>query len=85
MSEALLGFSRIILTHLDGRGIHISSPAGKPIKTGDSIMLRGEGMPVYKNPDQKGQLYVVFEVDMPDAEWVRTVDKTVRSSPFSTE
>lgn len=48
-------------------------------------MLRGEGMPVYKNPDQKGQLYVVFEVDMPDAEWVRTVDKTVRSSPFSTE
>ncbi|KAI0767920.1 hypothetical protein BC629DRAFT_876310 [Irpex lacteus] len=76
LSEALLGFSRIILTHLDGRGIHISSPAGKPIKTGDSIMLRGEGMPVYKNPDQKGQLYVVFEVDMPDAEWVRTVDKT---------
>ncbi|KAI0701331.1 hypothetical protein BC835DRAFT_1323461 [Cytidiella melzeri] len=76
LSEALLGFSRIILTHLDGRGIHISNPMGKPIKTGHSIMLRGEGMPIYKNPDQKGQLYVVFEVDMPDEEWCRTVDKT---------
>lgn len=50
---------------------------GKPMKTGDSIIIRGEGMPVYKNPDQKGQLYVVFEVDMPDAEWCRTADKAV--------
>lgn len=50
---------------------------GKPLKTGDSIMIRGEGMPIYKNPDQKGQLYVVFEVDMPDEEWCRTVDRTV--------
>ncbi|THG98188.1 hypothetical protein EW026_g3956 [Hermanssonia centrifuga] len=77
LSEALLGFSRIIVTHLDGRGIHIASPKGKIIKPGDSIVVRGEGMPLFKNPDQKGQLYVVFDVDMPDEEWLRTIDTEV--------
>ncbi|KAL6302474.1 DnaJ-domain-containing protein [Sparassis latifolia] len=75
LSEALLGFSRILITHLDGRGVHVSSPPGKIIKPGDSIVLRGEGMPVYKNPDQKGNLYVVLEVDMPDETWIKAVDK----------
>lgn len=77
LSEALLGFSRIILTHLDGRGIHVSSIPGRIYKSGDSIMIRGEGMPIYKSPDQKGQLYVMFEVDMPDEEWLKTIDPKV--------
>ena len=81
LSEALLGFSRILLTHLDGRGVHVSSPKGKIIKPGDSIVLRNEGMPVFKNPDQKGQLYVVLEVDMPDESWLRTVDPKVTARP----
>ena len=83
LSEALLGFSRIILTHLDGRGIHVSSTPGKIYKSGDSIMVRGEGMPVYKNPDQKGQLYVMFEVDMPDEDWLKTIDPKVGYLEFS--
>ncbi|KAI0784164.1 DnaJ-domain-containing protein [Abortiporus biennis] len=74
LSEALLGFSRILVTHLDGRGVHVTSPKGKIIKPGDSIVLRNEGMPVYKNPDQKGHLYVILEVDMPDEQWLKTVD-----------
>ncbi|EKM58072.1 uncharacterized protein PHACADRAFT_252071 [Phanerochaete carnosa HHB-10118-sp] len=74
LSEALLGFSRILLTHLDGRGVHVSSTPGNIYKSGDSIMIRGEGMPFHKNPDQKGLLYIVFEVDMPDADWLRTID-----------
>lgn len=77
LSEALLGFSRILLTHLDGRGIHVSSPKGKILKPGDSIVIRGEGMPIYKNPDQKGHLYVVFEVDFPDEQWIKSVDAEV--------
>ena len=77
LSEALLGFSRILLTHLDGRGIHVSSTPGKIYRSGDTIMVRGEGMPIYKNPDQKGQLYVMFEVDMPDEDWLRTIDPKV--------
>ncbi|KAI6133537.1 DnaJ C terminal domain-containing protein [Pisolithus croceorrhizus] len=74
LSEALLGFSRILLTHLDGRGIRVSSPPGKVINPGQTIKLRGEGMPTFKNPDNKGDLYIVLDVEMPDAGWLRSVD-----------
>ena len=77
LSEALFGFSRILVTHLDGRGIHVDSPTGKIIKPGDSIVIRGEGMPVFKNPEQKGNLYVVFKVDMPEEQWLQSVDQKV--------
>ncbi|KAH7925478.1 DnaJ-domain-containing protein [Leucogyrophana mollusca] len=75
LSEALLGFSRILITHLDGRGVRVSSPSGKVIKPGQTIRLRGEGMPTYKNPDQKGDLFVVLDVEMPSASWLSTVDQ----------
>ncbi|KAM5538475.1 hypothetical protein V8D89_007808, partial [Ganoderma adspersum] len=74
LSEALLGFSRILVTHLDGRGVHVTSPPGKIIKSGDSIILRGEGMPQYKTPDHRGNLYVILEIDMPGENWLKTVD-----------
>ncbi|KAI0925708.1 hypothetical protein AcV5_008373 [Taiwanofungus camphoratus] len=80
LSEALLGFSRIIITHLDGRGIRVSSPPGKIVRPAACIVLRDEGMPVHKNPDQKGNLYVVIEVDMPDENWLRNVDKAALES-----
>ncbi|KZT01553.1 DnaJ-domain-containing protein [Laetiporus sulphureus 93-53] len=75
LSEALLGFSRILVTHLDGRGVQVSSPSGKIIRPGTTIVLRGEGMPVYKNPDTRGNLYIMLEIDMPDEEWLRSIDK----------
>lgn len=78
LSEALFGFSRILVTHLDGRGIHVSSPPGKVIKPGESIVARGEGMPVYKHPDTHGDMYIVFKIDMPGEEWLNTVDQAVR-------
>ena len=34
-------------------------------------------MPHYKAPDRKGDLYVVFDVEFPTAEWLASVDKTV--------
>ncbi|EAU85530.2 chaperone regulator [Coprinopsis cinerea okayama7 len=74
LSEALLGFSRILVTHLDGRGIRVSSPPGKIINPNDAIILRGEGMPIFKRPDDKGDLHVVLTVEMPDADWLNTVD-----------
>ena len=74
LSEALLGFSRIVITHLDGRGIHVESEKGRIFKSGDTIVVRGEGMPVHKRPDQKGDLFITFEVDMPSEEWLRGPD-----------
>ena len=84
LSEALLGFDRILVTHLDGRGVRVTSPKGKVIQPGQSIVLRGEGMPTYKTPDVKGDLYVVFDIEMPTSDWLRTVDLTVRINNHDT-
>ncbi|TFK49892.1 DnaJ-domain-containing protein [Heliocybe sulcata] len=75
LSEALLGFSRILVTHLDGRGVRVSSPPNKVLKFGETIVLRGEGMPVYKRPEEKGDLYVVFQIEMPDEQWLQSIDQ----------
>jgi len=75
LSEALFGFSRILITHLDGRGVHVTSPPGKILKHSDTIILRGEGMPIYKQPDTKGDLYLTFTIEMPDDEWLKTVNQ----------
>jgi len=79
LSEALFGFSRILVTHLDGRGVRVTSPPGKIIKPNDSIVLRGEGMPIHKQPGGKGDLYVIMGVEMPDEHWLKTVDNKVTS------
>jgi DnaJ homolog subfamily A member 2 len=78
LSEALLGFSRVLITHLDGHGVKVSSPKGKILKPGFSIVLRGQGMPVRKSPS-KGDLFVVFELEMPPDSWLTTVDHKVSS------
>ena len=80
LSEALLGFSRVIITHLDGRGIKLSTPPGKIIKPQDSIVLRGEGMPLYRRPDEKGDLYVLIDIEMPDQDWLTSIDLNVSFS-----
>jgi len=75
LSEALFGFSRILISHLDGRGVQVTSPPGKVIKHADTIVLRGEGMPVYKQPGVKGDLYLTLTIEMPDEKWFKTVDQ----------
>lgn len=83
LSEALLGFSRVLITHLDGRGVKVTSPKGKIIKAGDSIILRGDGMPIpkgshsYSASSTKGDLYVLFEIEMPTESWIESVDRKV--------
>ena len=78
LSEALFGFSRILITHLDGRGIKVSSPRGKVVKPRDTIILRGEGMPVYRQKDQKGDLYIVFNIDFPSDDWLSRLKSSDR-------
>jgi DnaJ family protein A protein 2 len=53
----------------------VQSPKGKIIKPGQTIIVRDEGMPTYKRPDQKGNLYVVMEVEFPEDGWLTTVDE----------
>ena len=63
---------------MDGRGIQVSSPSGKIIRPKDSIILRGQGMPIYKQSDEKGDMFVVFEVEMPTEQWLKTINAEVR-------
>lgn len=65
LSDALCGFS-FSLRHLDGRDIIVTHPAGEVIKPGDVKVIVGEGMPHYKNPFEKGDLFVTFEVKFPE-------------------
>jgi DnaJ homolog subfamily A member 2 len=77
LSEALLGFSRVLLTHLDGRGIRVTSTPGKIIRPNDTIVIHSEGMPVYKSPDQKGDLYIIYDIEMPEDNWLKGLDQSV--------
>ncbi|GJN94447.1 hypothetical protein Rhopal_007527-T1 [Rhodotorula paludigena] len=71
LSESLLGFSRLILIHLDGRGLRVTQPAPgqrgwRVLKSGDEVVVPGEGM--WRKGNQ-GDLLVKIEVAMPDEQW----------------
>ncbi|KAG9246738.1 hypothetical protein BJ878DRAFT_455672 [Calycina marina] len=68
LAEALTGFSRVVLKHLDGRGISITHPPGKVIQPDQVLMVKGEGMPLKKS-DQKGDLYLRIKIIFPESGW----------------
>ncbi|KAI0526342.1 DnaJ domain-containing protein [Xylaria bambusicola] len=70
LAEALCGFSRVVLTHLDGRGIHINHPRGKVLRPGQVLKVTGEGMPL-KRGDTKGDLYLIVKVEFPEDGWLK--------------
>ncbi|ORX90055.1 dnaJ-like protein subfamily A member 2-like protein [Basidiobolus meristosporus CBS 931.73] len=80
LTEALCGFSKCIVTHLDGRGLVVNHPPGEVIKPGDVKCIMGEGMPQYKRPFDKGNLYVQFDVEFPPNGWLSNPEyKTLES------
>lgn len=62
--EALCGFTRVIQT-LDQRDLVVTSPPGAVIKHGDLKCIPGEGMPVWKDPFNKGRLIIQFFINFP--------------------
>lgn len=71
LAEALTGFNRVVLTHLDGRGISLSvkQPRGRILKPDQIIKVEGEGMPIKKS-DAKGDLYLIVKIDFPEDGWL---------------
>lgn len=65
LTEALCGLKRCF-KHLDGRFICISSPAEEVLHPGCVRKISGEGMPIYGNPVECGDLLVQFQVDFPE-------------------
>lgn len=71
VAEALTGFSRVVIKHLDGRGIELTHPAGKVLSPLQILKIPGEGMPI-KRSDSKGDLYLVVNVTFPEESWKPT-------------
>ena len=71
LAESLCGFSRVVMKHLDGRGLHIQHPQsnGGVLEPGQVIKVVGEGMP-HKKSDLKGDMYLVVKVKFPDYAWL---------------
>ena len=67
LAEALTGFNRVVLKHLDGRGIELNHPQlpGQILRPGEVIKVRGEGMPM-KKTDSKGDLYLIVDIEFPE-------------------
>ncbi|KAJ2953535.1 hypothetical protein O0L34_g1137 [Tuta absoluta] len=65
LTEALCGFE-FVVKHLDGRDLLIRHNPGEVIKPGDLKGIQGEGMPQFKNPFEKGNLYIKFDVVFPE-------------------
>lgn len=65
LTEALCGFCMVV-KHLDGRDILVRHPPGEVIEHGSVKGIVHEGMPIYKNPFERGNLYIKFTVTFPE-------------------
>ena len=65
LTEALCGFT-MVLKHLDGRQLIIKNEPGEVIVPGSIKGVRSEGMPIHRNPFEKGNLYIKFDVEFPE-------------------
>lgn len=68
LTEALCGFT-LVQKHLDGRSLVIRSSPGEVITPGKTKGIRGEGMPIHRNPFEKGNLYIKFDVKFPEKQF----------------
>ncbi|XP_025115187.1 dnaJ homolog subfamily A member 2-like [Pomacea canaliculata] len=69
LAEALCGF-QFVIKHLDGRDLVVSNPPGEVVHPGMMKTVLGEGMPIYRNPFERGNLYIKFEVAFPPNNFV---------------
>lgn len=68
LSEALTGFTRKVTT-LDNREIALTSLPGEFVQHEGIKVAQGEGMPIHKNPFEKGNLIIQFSVEYPSKDW----------------
>jgi len=67
--DALCGFKKTVYT-LDKRTLIISSLPGEVVKHDDTKCVQNEGMPIYKDPCSRGQLFIQFKVEFPESHWL---------------
>jgi len=75
LSMALTG-GQFIVNHLDDRKLLVKSNPGEVIKPGDVKVISKEGMPTYKNPFEKGDLFISFSIVFPPGNWLKPAELT---------
>lgn len=83
LAEALGGFSKIVVLHLDGRGIKVTTIPGKVIRPGDIHRVRGEGMPIGPRRDAKGDLYIHWEIVFPEDGFITSSNASTLEAFFA--
>jgi molecular chaperone DnaJ len=61
--DLVLGTS-VEISHIDGQNLKINIPAGS--KPGDTISLRGRGLPSQRSRIGRGSVMVLLKLDIPD-------------------
>ncbi|XP_015252763.1 PREDICTED: dnaJ homolog subfamily A member 4-like [Cyprinodon variegatus] len=69
LSEALCGFRRTVRT-LDNRTLIISTNPGEVIKHNAIKCVQNEGMPIHRDPYERGMLIIQFQVEFPENHWL---------------
>lgn len=64
LTDALCGFE-FAIPQLDGRRLIVTSKPGSVITPGEIKSIPQEGMPTWKHPDERGFLFVKFQVKFP--------------------
>jgi DnaJ homolog subfamily A member 2 len=77
LAESLCGFSRVVIKHLDGRGIYLNhqKPAGGVLRPGQLLKIENEGMPIKKS-ESRGDLFLNVIVDFPEDDWLQDENLT---------
>jgi len=78
--ESLTGFSRVVLKHLDGRGIQLTHPVGEILESGQTLKIPGEGMP-HRKGEGRGDLYLNVLIKFPEKGWKPDVDAVRKVLP----
>lgn len=66
LTEALTGYE-FSLTHLDGRGYRVQTKPKEVLADKCKRVIKGLGLPKYKDESHYGDLIIEFEVVMPDS------------------
>lgn len=69
ITEALCGF-KLPIQHLDIRELLVTSEPGKVFEPGSKHAILGEGMPRHRNPMEKGNLYIEFNITFPEKDFL---------------
>jgi DnaJ-class molecular chaperone len=65
------------INHMDQRILLVNIIPGEVIKPGETKVIVGEGMPIYKRSDQNGNLFIEFEIKFPSHNWTTPENMTL--------